>query len=331
MAARGRFLAILFALLLGVAMVTVSACGGDDEEAKAPSAAAESKDLVFSAYSREPEFIRAAVKGLQRSAAGKEWKLETLFANNEPTLQVSQIENAITKKPDVIISWANDREAVIPVARQAQDAGITVVTMGQDFAAKGADAREFFVSQRYEDVGAEKARVLVDLLDGKGKVGIIRGIRGADFTEKQGKGADAVLEKESGIDIVAEQYAGAYASDAGLKTGENLITANPGINGLYVDNDDLAVGVLEALEERKLLDKVVVVSTDGTPAALDAVRKGRLEYTQALCGVDDGKRMIDALAKFFAGQDPGDFVETKRIQVTPDTIADKEAELAGCS
>jgi ribose transport system substrate-binding protein len=307
----------------------VGGCGDDDDGGGAGAGGGESKFVIFSTYSREPGFIRASVKGLEQAADSKTWKLETQFAGNSPTRQVGQIENAITKRPDALIIWANDREAVIPPARQAAEAGIKVVTMGQDLGASGQDIREFYVGPTYENVGKEKAEKLIEMLGGEGRIGIIRGIRGADFTEKQGAGAEEAFNAAPGIDVVAETYAGAYASDAGQKAAQNMLTANPDLDGLYIDNDDIAVGVIQAVEERNL--DLRMVSTDGTPAGLEAVQAGRLHFTQALCGVDDGKRAMDAIEQMFNGTDVGEQVQTKLFEVTPDNYAELEPELMKCN
>lgn len=317
------------AMLAGALALGLGGCGGGDDSGGEGTQSTEAKRVIFSTYSREPGFIRASVKGLEQAARDKGWELETQFAGNSPTRQVGQIENAITKQPDAIIIWANDREAVIPAARQANEAGIKVVTMGQDLGESGQDIREFYVGPTYENVGAQKAEKLVELLGGKGKIGIIRGIRGADFTEKQGAGAQGVFDKEKGIEVVAETYAGAYASDAGLKSAQNMLTANPDLDGLYIDNDDIAVGVVQAVEERNL--DLKMVSTDGTTAGLEAVKAGRLHYTQALCGVDDGKRAMDALERLFAGEQVEEQVQTKLFEVTPDNYDELEPELRKCS
>ena len=334
------------AALLSVLVIGVAACGGDDDDggdstdtsadAGADAGAGEGQKVVFSVYSDEPPFILAAIKGLEARAEETGTDLTVLVDENDPAAQVAQIENALAQEPDGIIIWANDLEAPEPVAREAADQGVRVITLGQDFS--DPTAREAYIGPDYTEVGREKAERLVELMGGEGKLGIIRGIQGADFTEKMAAGADPVFEAAEGIEIVDLQYAGAYTTDAGLTVAENMFTANPDITGLWVDNDPQGVGANQAAEARDLLDQMFVVSTDGDEAGLVEVAEGRTDLTMALCGVEDGFFAIDAILSLLNGEtletvsDPiPDRVPTNVVPVTPDSPEEEIPVLAECN
>ncbi|HWN72022.1 MAG TPA: substrate-binding domain-containing protein, partial [Haliangium sp.] len=81
--------------------------------------------------------------------------------------------------------------------------------------------------------------------------------------------------------IVAEQT-GNWARDQGLTVTENILTslgANKP-NAIISENDDMALGAIEALRAAGLLDgSISVLGFDAIPEALSAVQKGELAVT----------------------------------------------------
>jgi ABC-type sugar transport system substrate-binding protein len=161
-------------------------------------------------------------------------------------------------------------------------------------------------------------------------MGIVRGIKGAFFTDGQAQGGDAVFAKNPGIKVVDTLYAGAYTSDAGFTATQNIITAHPGITGLWVDDDDLAVGAVKALQARGLLGKVAIVSTNGD-AAIPLIRAKQVQFTSALCPINDGVRVMNSLAALLAGQAVSSYVAPDVRGITPANIASNNTWLANCA
>ncbi len=312
----GRTVAVTLTL---VAALAIGACGsGDSEPAKDDTAGGTPgpKTIAVNQYSREIPYFQEILKGMQQEADKLGWKVEATFANNDPTQQINQVQNAVTKKPDALVVIPIDENAIIPPIRAAKDAGVPVVAMGDDVAESGADALLTFLGVDYVDLGAQKAKIIVDELGGKGTVGWIHGIRGLNFTEAQAQGGTPVFKAASGIKLEDGPYAGAFSSDAGLKATENLLSRAPGINAMMFDNDDIALGGIQAIKEKGLKD-VFTVGTDGGPAALDAVKAGDLSVTISLCGFAQGVRVIDVLKKYLVdGVKPPPQIITETLEFT---------------
>jgi ABC-type sugar transport system substrate-binding protein len=82
-----------------------------------------------------------------------------------------------------------------------------------------------------------------------------------------------------GLNVVNDPYDPRYdnvsdVSEMGRDVTFNVLDDFPTIAGLLPYNDETAHGSIEALRERGLLGKVKVVSRNGTPKAVEAVRKG---------------------------------------------------------
>ena len=56
---------------------------------------------------------------------------------------------------------------------------------------------------------------------------------------------------------------------------------DPGLKAIFVANDDMALGVVDAVQAAGAKGKIIVVSVDGTPDAINALKQGLLAGTVA--------------------------------------------------
>jgi len=325
--ARRAWIALSTVGLLLAALV-ISACGSSGNSSSSGGGGGDtsgggSKTIAINEYSREIPYFQEILKGVNQSAGKLGWKVNASFANNDPKQQIDQIQNAVTTQPDGMIVIPIDENAIIPPIQQAKSAGVPVMTMGDNLGPAGQDAQLGFIGVDYTTMGAQKAQYIVDQLHGKGNVGFIHGIRGLNFTERQDKGAMAVFAKNPGIKVFDGGYTGAFTSDAGLKQTENLLTRQSNLQAIYNDNDDIALGGIQALKERNIdPSKVLVIGTDGGPAALKAVQAGDLDYTISLCGFAQGKQVIGILQQYLVNKKtPPKITHTKTLTFTPQNYA----------
>lgn len=321
MSRRYGWRAVLAAMATLMAL-SVAACGGDDDgggggDGGGGEGASGPKTIAVNMYSREIPYFQEILKGMEEEAKKRGWKIDASFANNDPTQQVNQIQNAVTKRPDAMVVIPIDENAIVPPIRQAKQAGIPVMTLGDNIAEEARDAQLAFLGVNYEDLGREKAELIVEDLEDGGKVGWIHGIRGLNFTEQQVAGGKPVLQEAEGVELIDGPYTGAFSSDKGLSATENLLSRARDLDALFYDNDDIALGGIQALDERGIKpDDILVVGTDGGPAALDAVKAGKLDATFSLCGFAQGKQAINVLEKHFGGEEPEDVIYTDTLLFT---------------
>jgi ABC-type sugar transport system substrate-binding protein len=323
----------LLACIVGLFMVVgLTACGSDKKSSSSSGSSGggdttaskeEPKTIAVNMYSRELPYFQEILKGLETEAKKYNWTIEPTFANNDPTQQINQVQNAVTKQPDAMVVVPIDENAIVPPIQQAKAANVPVMTMGDNVAESGRDAQLAFLGVNYVDLGKEKAQFMVDQLKGKGKIGWVHGIRGLNFSERQVEGAKPVFEGASGITLVDGPYTGAFSSDKGLSATENLLSRDPGLNALFFDNDDIALGGIQAIKDRGInQDKILVVATDGGPPALAAVKKGELDATISLCGYAQGVKAIDVLHDFLVnGTKPPAEIFTPTLLFTKDNLA----------
>jgi ABC-type sugar transport system substrate-binding protein len=306
--------------------LSMAACSSDGDGS---AAASEDEPLTIelNVYSRALPYYQDLVAGAEKAAEELGVTLEVTYGETDPQVQYDQVENALTGAPDGLIVAPIDQVALIPVIQLASDNGVPVVTVGDNLAEEGQQYQLTFVGTEYEVVGQQKAEFIIDALGGQGTVAVIHGIRGLHFTEGQwAEGALPVFEDNPGITLVDGGYTGQFTTDAGLAATENLLTANPDLDAIYFDNDDLALGGVLALQQRGInLEDIILIGTDGGSPARKAVAVGELDMTISICGYATGVQAVEVLtAHLRDGDSPPAHVQTDTLTVTPETAADAE-------
>jgi len=212
-------------------------------------------------------------------AAAKELGI-TLFvadAQDKPAKQLNDIEDLIQKKVDLIIINPTDSAAIVPAIEAANKAKIPVITV--DRGAAGGQVVAHIASDNVAG-GAMAAKFIAEQLKGKGKVVMLVGIPGTSAARDRGLGFKTELKKYPGIQLVAEQVANFNRAE-GMRVMENLLQAYPDIDAVFAQNDEMALGAIEAIRAAKKLGKIMVVGFDAIPDALNAVKKGEMAATVA--------------------------------------------------
>lgn len=231
-------------------------------------------------------------------AEAKNQNVEVLFADGQANAatQLSQVENFIAKKVNLIVLNPVESDPLTPAVEAANSAGIPVITFdrwvsgGNTVTHVGASALE---------VGVKAGEALFDYLGGKGKIAVIEHIPGASTTLDRTKGLKEVLKKYPNIEIVATQSATSRAE--AMSVMENILTSNPNIDGVYAYNDDNALGASDAIAAAKKQDKVVAVGVGGTAPALEAVKQGKLLATVDILPLEEGKLAIKTAVDVLKG------------------------------
>jgi ABC-type sugar transport system substrate-binding protein len=308
-----------------IASVTaLAACGGSSDSGSGGSggggeaSGSKSHTIYLNQYSQEIQYFRDKYDGVMATAKERGWKVDSEYGNGTPEQQIQQVQNALTKHPDAIVVTPIDQKSLEPVLRQAKAQNIPVFTVGGNVATE--DLYVSFIATSNLDLGKQKAQYVVDQLKGQGTVGIVHGIRGLTFSEDQSKGYLEVLKQSPGIKVVDGGYAGGFSSDLGLQRTQNMFTANPKLDAIIFDNDDLALGGIQAAEQRKIpADQILMIGTDGGGAALKAVEKGDLDMTVSLCGFAQGIQILDVVGNYLdKKEDPGKLVVSKTDAFTPE-------------
>ena len=138
-------------------------------------------------------------------------------------------------------------------------------------------------------------------LNGKGTVVMLEGIAGTSAARDRGKGFRDGLKKYPGITLVASQTAD-FDRAKGLQVMENILQAQKKVDAVFAQNDEMALGAVQAIGAAKRDKETFVVGFDAIADALKAVQGGKLAATIAQQPREMGRLAVEAAAKALGGQ-----------------------------
>ncbi|MFD3560161.1 substrate-binding domain-containing protein [Streptomyces sp. NPDC058686] len=217
-----------------------------------------------------PFFVQMKA-GAQAEAKKEGIKLTVTDAQNDASQQANQLQNFTSEGMSAVIVNPVDSDAVGPAVRGANKADIPVVA-----ADRGVNKAKTATLVASDNVagGRQAAKTLADKLGGTGRIVILQGTAGTSASRERGQGFAEGIKAYPGIKVVAKQPAD-FDRTKGLDVMTNMLQANAGVDGVFAENDEMALGAVKALGS-KAGKSVAVVGFDGTPDGLKAVEAGTL-------------------------------------------------------
>ena len=265
-----------------------------NQGSKSGSGAESTITIGASMLSLQSEFVVNVKDAMEAAAKDNGVKLIVSDAQRTAEKQVQQIETFIAQQVDAIILNPCEVEASSPAVEKAKAAGIPIINVNSETTAK----TDGFVGSKDETSGEIAMEQIAKLLAGKGNIVMMDGYMGQAAQIKRAIGAKNILSKYPDIKVLAEQTAEWDRAKA-MSLMENWIQAyGDKINAVFAHNDEMGMGAVQALEQAKLKDKVVVVSIDAIADALQAVKDGRLNATVFQDAKGQGAGAVDLAIKF---------------------------------
>jgi ABC-type sugar transport system substrate-binding protein len=311
--------------LAAITSLSLAGCSrGGDSGSSAKGGSGKKDATVIMSTLNNPFFV-SVKNGAQAQSAKKGVKLTVQNANNSDATALNLATTAISKQTGVLILDPVSSQSATASVTQANSADIPVLA----FDRKPAGGKlTCFVGYDAVQAGRNAADALAKAVGDKGKVVEIQGILGTNVAQDRSKGFEEEIAKHKDITIVAKQSANFDRAKA-LDVMTNVLQANPGIDGVYAANDEMAMGVLSALKARSLAGKVKLVGNDGISDALAAVAAGEMYATNAESPFALGQKVTDLTADILAGKPvPADDTLQGKL-VTKDNVKDYAGFLTG--
>lgn len=214
---------------------------------------------------RDEPAVKAAVE------AGGGTYLSGGDAQNKAEIQASQVATLLASNINVLVLNAVDPVAVLPSLQAAVDAGIPVIAYDRELESEKA----LFLTHDNVLVGHMIAEEVVKVQP-TGNYVIIKGDKTQTNPTFLRAGMEEVLKPlvDSGaITIVAEEFTPDWTAENAQDNMENILTANPDIQAVLSQNDNMATGITAALNGNTD-GKVKIGGQDGDSFALNRVALG---------------------------------------------------------
>lgn len=271
-------------------------------------------------------FWKSVEKGAR--AAGEEFDAEIVWkgplTEDDRAQQIAVVQQFVVDDADAIVLAPLDDTALRNPVRSAMSRDKPVVIF--DSSLKGEVGKDFisFVATNNYLGGQIAGEELVRLLDGKGKVVLLRYAEGSASTAKREAGFLDVMAKHPGIEVIqSNRYAGATIS-AAQDTAMNMLDRLREADGIFTSNESATQGMILALRQTGLMRKKILVGFDTSSFLLAALRRGDVKALVAqnptMMGYLGVKTALDYLRgnEFEAVVDTGCVLVTKENLNTPE-------------
>ena len=222
----------------------------------------------------------------------------------------------------IVLAPLDDRALVRPVA-DAKRAGVPTVIIDS-----GLQSKDFvsFVATDNRKGGSLAAERMGQLLNGKGKVLVLRYAEGSASTSEREAGfIDTIKQKFPEIDLVStDQYAGA-TRDTAKRASENLLNRfGDEVQGIFTPNESSTAGMLLALQDIGKAGKVSFVGFDVSQQFIDALNAGQLHGIVVQNPFNMGYLGVKTMVESLTGKSVADRIDTGVMLVTKENMASPE-------
>jgi ribose transport system substrate-binding protein len=270
------------------------------------------------------EFFAAEKVGMDKAAAQYGLKLTYSDAEWDAGKQLSQVENFVAKKVDLLLLCAADNQALIPAVKACNDAKIPLITFtnvvgpNPDGTYKGVVS---YVGTNEVTVGRLLGEMAEKLLDGKpANIVLLEGTPGTPPQRMRTQGFKEVVDKHANWKIVYSQAIpgwtkeGALAAmEAFLQTGQKVdLVASHWYNG--------SVAAATALKEKGYPGKVYNIGLEFSKEVPALIKGGMMDMTTNYGIADTGFKAVEAAAKYLKGEKIPATIEIKPYLVSKDNV-----------
>ncbi len=260
-------------------------------------------------------------------AAGKEFNVDVLWngpaQETEYDRQIQIVDSMVARHVDGIAVAVAERTALVQPIDRAVDAGIPVTVFDSDVDSKKYTT--FLATNNYE-AGQMAARTLAKLIDGKGRVAIIAHAPGSASTMDRERGFEDVMKAEyPGISIVARQFGMSDRAKARAAT-ENILTANPNLDGLFASAEPSSLGAALALKSLGRAGKTRFVAFDSSDSMIADLRAGVIDAMVMQDPYHMGFEAVKTLVDKLNGKTPPARIDLHAKVITKADLDTKEVQ-----
>ena len=221
------------------------------------------------------EFWRTLQEGYEAAAEDTGLKIDIQATTDESdeTGQQTMTEALTTQGVNALLMSPISDSNLTSAVESANDADVLTVNVNDGLI---AEANHYVGPNAYMN-GQLAAEWISNKLGDEGQVAIVVGMAKAFAARERTAGfKEWITDNNSKLEVVAEQNAD-WDRQKAKELANTWITQYPDLKAIFCNNDDMALGVVEAVEESGA--DILVVGVDGIGEAYDSIRAGKLDAT----------------------------------------------------
>lgn len=322
-------LSLVFAMVAcGAPAADTSASSGQQETTEQETAAAETSQAVnaepynfgLSLPSLEFTFFATMKTAVEKQYPTDRIEITVYNAENNQEKQNKDIEDMISKGVDGIVLIPITVEGAVPAIKYANEKGVPVITVDRAVTPETGVETVSFVGSDHYPMGVQAAEMLIASLEEKfpdaekWNVVELEGTPGSSAAIERGSGIKDTIAAESRINLISSLN-GEFSTTTATSVAEDVLTANPELNGFICHNDMMAEGCYQALVNANRLGEVVIIGIDGQLSTVQKIVEGNIHGTVIQYPDRMAMKGIELLADYLDGKtvEPTVYVPTEVI------------------
>ena len=285
-------------------------------------AATQAATLGVSMAAFDDNFLTAVRTSMQARARQLNVPIQFEDAQSDIGRQLNQVQNFIAQKVDAIVVNPVDTDATPKITRLVTHAGIALVYVNRMPGDKQLPAKVAFVGSDEAQSGTLQMTEVCRLMHGKGDIVILIGELSNQSARKRTQDVYDVIATPQchGIRVLDKQAANWKRTEAAdLMT--NWLSAGLRPQAVVANDDEMAIGAIQALKQARLLANTIVAGIDATPDALAALKAGDLKATVFQNAAGQGAGAVDVALKLIKGEQVPSLVWVPFELVTPANLS----------
>ncbi len=294
----------LFSALL-LTVLLFSGCSFRQEPAaKLPEAKTQKIAFVYKTLAN-PFFLEMA-QGAEQAAKEEGLSLLEYSCINETQVdeQIRYLNELTRQQVAGICLTPLDKVRLVPAVKKAENAGIKVLLVdnsldSESAAQVGGISAPVLKTDNFSATHEGLQQILAPL-DMPLEAAVLAGLPGSESSLQRLEGAMLAFREKPNINVVAVRDA-YFRADQGYLQTKEIFAAHPKTGFIFAANDLMALGAIQYLQEAGRTD-VLIVGYDGTPDAIEAIKKGLLRATIKQQASQMGYDSVKLLQRMLVGQ-----------------------------
>jgi ribose transport system substrate-binding protein len=189
----------------------------------------------------------------------------------DPAEQANQIQDLVTvNKIDALVILPYESAPLTKPVADVKKQGVFVVVV--DRGLTDPSIQDVYVAGDNPGMGRVSGEYVAQKLNGQGKIVVLRGIPTVIDNQRYDAFME-VMKQHPGIEVLDAQYAN-WNRDDGFKVMQDFLTRFPQIDAVWAQDDDIAVGVLRAIQQANRTDIQFVLGGAGMKEFIKKIMDG---------------------------------------------------------
>jgi len=296
---------VLAIVLLAALVVPAFAGGGTEKKLK----------IAYIRPTNEP-YYKYGFDGAKMMADAMGIELYGYISELKPEKELNAVEDAITQKMDGIVLVSISQTSIESSVNTAFNAKVPIMMLfGYSDALK--DKMVGSVQADGKISGTSIGKWVAQNIP-EGQVACIMGQPGRGDAEMYRDAFVSEVKKNAKLEYVGD-LPGDWNRQKAFSQMQNLITSYPDLKACFVQNEDMALGAIQALKEAGKDQQVAIVSQNGAPYGLESIAAGGIKATVGWSPSQEAQLALRTLVAYIRGDK-----NQPKLTITPMTVITKD-------